>query len=381
MRKISLVLVWLGFVFLLLQGAGFLFYQLEVSKPVSGYGYPAGLTIPHAQLGYHYQPGFSGLFKGSAYQQIPIDINDQGFRDDPFDPVPGEGRRVAVLGDSVVFGAGVAQTERFTECLEQRGDKGAAGRRILNLGVNAYTIGHYATLARADFLGTGPEAVLVGITLNDFEAMESVGPARRMQRHAEELHKPTWIARIQERIGRLYAVRFVEELETRLTYALMNADEREDYHTKWMRSAAAGWQQAENRARFERELDALIEAMQTAELPHAFVLFPELNALREPAEFDAPRQLLRSLLNQRGQHYCDPYDDFARQPDLQALFLDRDSVHYTPLGHEVLCAAIERCIDAQALPGVFAPDAVSGDREALDPPPLSRTLSGGLSER
>lgn len=108
MRRLVLVLVWLVFVFLLLELAGFVFYKLEVSKPVSGYGYPAGLIVAHPQLGYSYQPHYSGHFKGTAYQDIPIEINAQGFRDADFSAASGDGERVAVLGDSVVFGAGVS---------------------------------------------------------------------------------------------------------------------------------------------------------------------------------------------------------------------------------------------------------------------------------
>jgi lysophospholipase L1-like esterase len=342
MRRVLFVSVWLVFVFLLLQAAGYIFYKLEVSKPVSGYGYPAGLTVPHAELGYHYQPHFSGHFKGTAYHDVVIATNALGFRDADFAPAPGEARRIAVLGDSVVFGAGVDADDRFTACLGDAVDAGG-GTRVLNLGVNAYTAGHYATLAGLDFLGADPDAVLLGITLNDFEPMDSVGPAERMQRHAESLHKPTWIARIQERIGRTYAARFIDEIDTRLDYALMNADEREDYHTKWMRTVVAGWRQDDNRARFESRLDELTATLDAASLPRAFILFPELNALRNPAEFGAPRLLLRDLLERRGLDYCDPYDAFAGRDDLDTLFLQRDSIHFSPKGHLVLCDAVAQC--------------------------------------
>ncbi len=352
MRRALLVSVWVLFVFLLLQAAGFVFYRLEVSKPVSGYGYPAGLIVAHPQLGYHYQPGFSGHFKGTAYQDIPIEINAHGFRDRAFTADPGDAVRVAVLGDSVVFGAGVDQADRFTRCLEDSARVKGQRPRLLNLGVNAYSFGHYLTLAELDFLGSEPDAVLVGITLNDFESMHDVGPARRVQRHTDEWHKPHWFARVQERLDRTYAARFLSEIHTRLSYALMNTDEREEYHTKWMRTVVAGWQKDDNRQRFASELDALAALLQEADTSFGFIIFPELNALRVPAEFDQPRQLVRGLLDERGLSYCDPYEDFAKQPDLASLFLQRDSVHFTPRGHEVLCRAVERCIEEQGLAGI-----------------------------
>jgi hypothetical protein len=349
-RRLVLAFVWLLFVFLLLQLAGFVFYQFVVSRPISGYGYPAGLERSHPDLGYRYQPDFSGHFKGTAYQHIPIETNAHGFRDADFAPQSGEGLRVAVLGDSVVLGPGVEADERFTHCLD---DPSPARRdadwRILNLGVHAYSFGHYVTLAELDFLGAEPDAVLLGITLNDFAPMESVGPARRARRQAEGWHKPDWVARIQARLGRTYAARFLDELDTRIRYALLSADERETYHTTWMRTVAEAWQQDENRQRFASRLDQFIAQLDASGLPLGILLFPELNTLRDPKSFDGPRQLVRQMLEERGLDYCDAYEHFARQPDLDALFLVRDSVHYTARGHQVLCEAIKGCLDSGAL--------------------------------
>ncbi|WP_295405563.1 SGNH/GDSL hydrolase family protein [uncultured Thiocystis sp.] len=347
MRKILFSLVWLMFVFLLLQGAGFAFYTLKVSQPISDYGYPVGLTVAHPRMGYAYQPNFSGYFKGSAYQDIPIEINAQGFRDRDFAARPGDAWRLAVLGDSVVFGAGVRQEDRFTECLGAPDQTGRADRRVLNLGVNSYSFGHYLTLAQLGFSGADPDAVLVGITLNDFAPMENNGPARRVQRYAGEWHKLDWVARVQERIGRTYAVRFLREIRTRVSYALLNTDELEEYHTKWMRSVVTGWRLEENRQRFETQLDDFASLLKGADIPFGFILFPELNELRNPSEFGEARLLVRDLFDRRGLQYCDPYDDFARQGDLDSLFLAREDIHYSPKGHQVLCEAVDRCLDDQ----------------------------------
>jgi hypothetical protein len=103
-------------------------------------------------------------------------------------------------------------------------------------------------------------------------------------------------------------------------------------------------------------LDALITVLDQARIPFGFILFPELNDLQHPNEFGEPRQILRGLLDQRGLQYCDPYDDFARQSDIPSLFLARDSIHYSPKGHQVLCGAVARCIDAMDLGGIAADD-------------------------
>jgi lysophospholipase L1-like esterase len=348
MRRILLSVLWLLFVAVLLQLAGWIYFSVGGAKPIEGYGYPVGLYVPDQRLGYAYQPGFTGLFKGAGYRDIPIEINADGFRDAPFEPVSAGRARIAFLGDSVVFGAGVRAGDRFTECLEA-GDGstegGSGAPLILNLGVNSYSFGHYLALAERKLPALRPSAVVVGLTLNDFAPMDDSGPARRIRRQAEGLHTPGWLQRIKERIAGTYAGRFLSELRTRVRYALMNADQREEYHTKWMRTVVAAWAEPETRAKFGADLDQLAALVAADRLPLGFVLFPELNDLLHPDDFSGPRRTLLRLLRERDLKVCDPYDDFARQPDPRQLFLAHDGVHYNPAGHGLMCAALQRCLD------------------------------------
>ena len=50
------------------------------------------------------------------------------------------------------------------------------------------------------------------------------------------------------------------------------------------------------------------------------------------------------LMQGRGFAVCDPYADFAAQPDPSRLFLAHDSVHYSPAGHRLMCDAVRRCL-------------------------------------
>lgn len=344
-RKFFNFILWLIFLFVLLEIAGFIYFKLGVSKPISGHGYPAGLIVSHPELGYLYQPGFKGYFKGTAYHQIPIHINSDGFRDDDFSKQTTDQRRWAILGDSVVFGPGVTKEERFTECLEQKLSHGDNELDILNLGVNSYTFGHYLKIAELGYMDTAPDAVLIGITLNDFRPMDDSGIMRRLKRHEEEYSKPIWFERLQERLAKTYAGEFIDELKTRFSYAMMNADETEAYHTKWMRSVVKAWSQAENAQRFARELSQFKALMDASGTPYAFILFPELNDIKEPSKYDSPRKLVLRELQARNLQYCDPYDAFANEENPDRFFLQRDSVHFNPEGNTLLCNAILRCFE------------------------------------
>ncbi len=176
-RVLLLGVIWIAVLFVLLQGAGFVYFDVLNIRAVGEQGYPNGLFVAHNELDYLYTPGFQGHFIGGPYHDIAIKINAHGFRDHPFGP-PGDRQRLVALGDSVVFGSGVAAGERFTSALEA-GAAASEGFEMLNLGVNSYSFAHYVALARMRFLDLEPDLVLVGFTLNDIAAKHESWPARR----------------------------------------------------------------------------------------------------------------------------------------------------------------------------------------------------------
>lgn len=350
LRRAGLLLLWLGFVFLLLEGAGYLYFERLGAQPVGGFGYPHGLFIADADLDYRLAPGFVGQFHGAAYGTIPIRINSDGFRDDEFRrDWPGE--RIVVLGDSVVFGSGVREEDRFTEQLVSSGFDPGREVAVWNLGVNSYSFAHYLGIGRRNFFGLEPDVVIVGFTLNDIEEKEESWPARRFGtlRGGETSSFAGWLRYAERLWDRSLAGCFVREVKAKARLALMDDSAREAYHTRWMRGVEDLWSTGAARDRLARELDEFDALLRQQHRTYRVFLFPEMNVLMKPREFAVARTTVHRMLDERGVAWCDAHDAFARHPGgVAELFLPDDSVHFTPLGHRIAAAALRDCLASVA---------------------------------
>ena len=359
MRKTVLTITWFSFVFLLLQLSGFILFNFTSVKSTGSYGYPIGLFVWHPTLNYLYKPGFTGHFSGGPYQDISFRINEHGFRDDPFGPRSPGHRRLVFIGDSVVFGAGVWEKDRFTEQLADEQAVVDAGVEILNLGVNSYNFGHYLELARLRFTELDPDMVVVGFTLNDIQKMDRVWPNKQVKPpsgydrpggNRKWSDKPLWVARIQGAFGRTYGGRLVKYSGEVIKFSMKNEEELKNYHTKWMRSAVRYWSDDRNRERLRGELRMFQVEMSRQGIPFVFLLFPEKNDLQHPEEYSLPRESMRNMLDDLDLGYCDANDVFAAMTDIDSLYLVNDSVHFTPAGHRVITDVLLACSEAEIIP-------------------------------
>lgn len=134
-------------------------------------------------LPYEMVPGLSIELAG-----VPVGINSLGMRDD--EPLAMKGDavvRIAAVGDSVTFGAGVTQDEAWPSVLERLLNDGALGQgrryEVLNFGVNGYTSRDEALVARHKVLPLEPDLVVFGYVLNDPE----IAPVQPMQAYFREV--------------------------------------------------------------------------------------------------------------------------------------------------------------------------------------------------
>jgi len=138
------------------------------------------LTLPHwtprtaalsrfwqydSRLGWSHVPNARGWFDAFGHR-TEVRINSKGFRDAErgYGRVPG-GKRVVVLGDSMVWGYGVEQAETFTAVMEQR----RRDLEVVNLGVSGYGTDQQLLLLTDEVLCYRPDVVIVLFVENDFD--------------------------------------------------------------------------------------------------------------------------------------------------------------------------------------------------------------------
>jgi lysophospholipase L1-like esterase len=137
---------------------------------LNGYARQLFTAGPSPTLPYLLRPGVQATFGGVA-----VRVNARGLRGAEVAAVPAPGTvRILALGDSVVFGQGVAEDETMTAVLARRlGERWRMPVEVLNSGAQGYD-----TVAEAAYLaGPGralaPNGVVVGTSLNDYDTAPS----------------------------------------------------------------------------------------------------------------------------------------------------------------------------------------------------------------
>jgi lysophospholipase L1-like esterase len=120
---------------------------------------------PSAELPFRLRAGVTTTFFG-----VPVRVNAQGLRGPEVatEPAPGT-LRVLCVGDSVMFGQGVAEEETLPAMLALR--LAARGRPVeaLNAGVQGYDTVAEAAYVAGPGLALRPGAIVVGMSLNDYD--------------------------------------------------------------------------------------------------------------------------------------------------------------------------------------------------------------------
>ena len=123
--------------------------------------------IEDPELGYSFQPGYSGQMTLEGEYDLPFRINGQGLRDEvDFAPEHPGVQRILLLGDSFVFGVGVPFEDTLGEQLERALNTGAEGSvpvEVVAAGVPGYGPDDYALLAERWVPRLHPDLVVVAL--------------------------------------------------------------------------------------------------------------------------------------------------------------------------------------------------------------------------
>ncbi len=121
----------------------------------------------HLRQIYEMRPNLDVIFRGER-----VTTNRHGFRDRDYSDVKSPGtKRILGLGDSIMFGWGVAQEESYPELLETMLNERfpSTDWEVLNTAVPGYNTAMEMAVLEAHGLSFDPDMVVVGFCGNDFD--------------------------------------------------------------------------------------------------------------------------------------------------------------------------------------------------------------------
>ena len=140
------------------------YYDIEMTRYAMALKMPAG----DAQIGHVHRPETAARLMG-----VDVRINQDGFRDRDYPVARTGARRMIFLGDSLLFGWGVAEDARFESILERELGK-RAPTEIINFGTGNYNTEQEVHLFLKKGLKYNPDEVDVFYFINDAEPTPQV---------------------------------------------------------------------------------------------------------------------------------------------------------------------------------------------------------------
>jgi lysophospholipase L1-like esterase len=317
----------------ILRLAGF---RYEAAPMVLRFGYPdtreiTDLFRPDSRLFWRLRPG-SVFESGTA-----VRINEAGYRG----PVAGDSGgpdlvRIAVLGDSVAFGAGTA----WPEILQDRLEAALPGKdvEVLNFSVPGYSVEQGSRLFSDEVAGLRPRVVLVAYGWNDHWLARGGMPD-----HERRL-PPAWRASLAVRLSRLRIVQAAHAIRNRLSSDEPSAEDVRRVPPSRYRDRVAYLVRESRTAGGFPVVLSLPSGLSEGEVP-AYLVEMGFTADPERAILDHARYsgIARSVAIAERASHVDldaAFRDDTGAPE-PALFL-RDRIHLSAEGHERAARLLEK---------------------------------------
>lgn len=258
-------------------------------------------------------------YHGKAWQR-EVSINSLHLRSPEFDSHADTLARLLLIGDSVIFGLGLADEEAPTALLEAH----LANRyRVLNAGVPGYTNEHTVAFLKQFGDRLHPDAVVLGYCLND----PVPGNTQTLVIIRRENKKFNWLARTNYWLishSMLYL-----QLKNILNVYRLRHGYMQAYRPLY------------NEASWERSRTALLELVnwtRARQIPFFLVVFPHRDQLiDEVPTDDHPQRLLAGLSREAGFGLLDLRS--VLDPD---DYLTNDALHLDKRGMDKAMQAVAR---------------------------------------
>ncbi len=350
------------------------------------------LFLTDPAVGHRLRPGAETRFTTSEFSS-DIRINAAGVRGPEIPPkAPGE-RRIAILGDSLVFSVQVNQPQTFAQLLEDRLRAGDSSRpyRVVNAGVQGYGPVEELLFYRKVVVPLQPDLVIVMVFVAN-DAVEAVDSAWLLDGSRQSVERAQTEAtgfarRVVRRSMVLQQVRLrVNEVLEWLRPAQAPTVSRP--LTTYLPTASPEVQRGLELTRqilsqLDNEAGARGARVAVVLVPARFQLNDVDYGHLRKAVAAAGQELIRDKATERfaealaplGLPMLDLLPILRRQPDPSGLFFT-ENVHFTPRGHQVVAEALARFVRDEVLLGT---PAVAPQHEPQAPVGFGAASSGNSS--
>jgi len=274
-------------------------------------------------LPYRLRPGARLTWQGVPHRANRFGLRGAEIARDP----GGDTRRILVLGDSAAYGWGLAEADTFPVLLGEELRRLGLDAEVLNSAVPGYNTESALALLRHTGLSLAPDALVLGVSLNDFDETPSFSPLGLLL-VGEARADDSWLAAHSEFyfLFRWAAPTLLKRWWRRRT-DLETASERDEQIREFFRRQAIasrgrfygapsgpGWE------RIRRSLGDLRDLAAGSGLELTIVIFPEEDQLGSPDAEPDPQRHWKALCAQLELSCLDLRHAFARAAGREPLF-------------------------------------------------------------
>jgi hypothetical protein len=318
------------------------------------------------------------------YELIPgskdgrFKISTAGIRDKEYAlPKPPGVFRILVIGDSIVYGFGIPQSDPISEQMEELLQQHAAPRvsrfEVLNLGVTGYNIDQVVENLRTRGLSFKPDLILYGYCLNDPEAgsfeldslRAQLSPAQLSYRD-RVLRGERWLA---DRSRLLLLLRY---LSSRRSQPAQPLDASQD--KRWVALADGSYTEYfaqlytgnASRARLRHGIEELQSIARGAGVPLVTAVFPVLVDLQQ-YRLGPLHAAVAELFRSKQIATYDLLTLYATMFRMHGSVFVLNALHPNALGHRLAALYLVRALTHDGyLPGADVRPATSREMAELD---------------